>query len=315
MDYKDNRKLRKFIDCIHKNPGYIYLVLSFILAGATMCIGKWLLESMNPIQLNTYCAAIGFVITVGINLKLNKDRKKSPKKEQEIDIANLIFIALTGYILIAICYDTALWVMPVSQTIILYYLYPIFIFLACRLFIKKEDTSFSPAKIIGLLLAFSGAVLVATEGNFSLGLSSLNTFGIFFIGLSICIMVTYTIRVKKTEKEIPPLKFLFTGQLLALIIGPAILTYYHWWIMVNGVQIVCMIITAITYNAYSVLYLKATKLLPNQKLASWSYLEPVIAAGIAVVFLGESLGWYAIIGSFLVLVGIFIGYKEYTVEN
>lgn len=289
---------------IKRKIGYVYLFLMFLTSGITTVFIKMLLmERLNPYHILTYTSFIGLITLVLFNYK--KGIKGFVKSD--LSIKWLVIAAITGFSLYEISFNIALEYMSVSQTIIIYYSYPIFLYLAGVIFLKEgSNRKIKKSVIAGILMSFMGVYFVLTGGK--LLIFSINT-GIFYILISIVSITVFTILGKK--REIPELQFLFMGQAVAFILGIFILTVQNWWIVPDFRELFYIIFIAIVYNIINmVFYLKTIQFLSVEKLTTLMYASPIVTSGLAVLILKEPLLTTTVIGLILVMLGNLIANKK-----
>ncbi len=282
---------------IQQQLGYVYLLLMFFTSGITTVLTKYLLMGqLNPYHILTYTSFIGLVTLAAFNYRRGVNRFV----QSNLGLGWLIVAAISGFSLYEISFNIALEYMTVSQTIIIYYSNPIFLYFASLIFLKKgKEKTINMKVLVGILLSFAGVYFVLTGGK--LLAFSLNI-GIIYILISIISITIFTILGKK--RDIPELQFLFMGQAISLISGIFILTAKNWWIMPNLHESAYIIFIAVVYNIINmVFYLKTIQFLSVEKLSTLTYASPIVTSGLAVLILKEPLLITTVIGLSLVIIG------------
>lgn len=292
-----SKAYRKTLILLKDHLGYVYLMLMFFTSGITTVLTKvLLLGRMNAFHILTYTSFVGLITLVTFNYKKGAKRMVSSK----LGIVWLIIAAVTGFSLYEISFNIALQYMSVSQTIIIYYSNPIFLYFAGLIFLNKgKKRAINLKVLLGIILSFSGVYFVLTGGKFLM--FSINT-GIFYVFISIISITIFTILGKK--KEIPELQFLFMGQAISLISGIIILSIQNWWLVPNLQELLYTVFIAIVYNIVNmVFYLKTIQFLSVEKLSTLMYISPIVTTALAILILKEPLLIITAAGLVLVILG------------
>ncbi|MGE5472880.1 MAG: DMT family transporter [Ignavibacteriales bacterium] len=294
---KNGKKFYKAHMYIRKKVGYVYLLLMFFTSAITTVMTKYLMTGgLNAFHILTYTSFIGLLVLVIIN---SRTGYKGPK-DLKVGFKWLLLSAFTGFSLYELTFNIALQYMTVSQTIIIYYSHPIFLYFAGLLFLNNKEKRVVDIKVlIGIAVSFAGIYFVATGGKF---LSFTLNEGLVFILISIFSITIFTILGKK--KEIPERPFLFIGQAISLISGVIVLTLKGWWVVPDNRQIIYLIFIAVVYNLINMLfYMKTIQHLSVEKLSTLTYLSPIITSTLAIIILKEPILAATAIGLVLVIIG------------
>lgn len=168
--------------------------------------------------------------------------------------------------------------------------------------------------LVGILLGFLGAVIVIGLPLIFLGnFSTMTLFGDLLILLSAVSFVAGSLMFKKMLSTYPPLVITAMTFLFAALIFlvPAIFEYFlnpNWVSKVSILGIMGLIYITIlsSISAYFLLLWGLSKVeLTRANL--FQYLEPAVAATLAVPLLGERISFSFIIGTVLVALGVYWG--------
>jgi drug/metabolite transporter (DMT)-like permease len=226
-------------------------------------------------------------------------RRASPAITQR---SNLPLVTLAGF-----CFagDLAVWhwsivLTSVANATLLANCAPIFVALAAWLFMRKR---LRPAFVAGLVLAIAGTVLLL-RGDFAHGGSALvgDALGLvtamFYAG--------YQLTVTRARDTLSTARIMAGSGLvsaaillpIALVSGEQFLPHsaYGWWIL--------LALALISQASGQSLIAYAMAHLPATFSSVGLLLQPVVAATLAWLLLGETLTVLAILGGILVLVGI-----------
>ena len=186
---------------------------------------------------------------------------------------------------------------------------PILITIIAAWILKERLNNF---KILGLLLGIAGAVILITakENN---GTGSKVLTGDILIILNAVSYTLYFILVKPLMREYSPL----TVVRMIFTIGFFMILPFAWsefttinWRSLDALAWTDMALVVIggTFLAY-ILNVYGIKILGASVAGTYIYSQPVFAAFIAMVFLGESLSLYKIIAAACIFLGVYLSTK------
>jgi drug/metabolite transporter (DMT)-like permease len=257
-----------------------------------------MMSAVSPSQLVFYRSAIGSALLVALLLLKNKTLFKVLPR----DLPFLIALGALGLALTQFFYYAAIQSMSVGLAILLQYLAPLWILLCERLWLKKPLTW---AKVLAVLLACSGCLLVsATWGNSP----SINSKGLTFgIAAGIC-FAAYGLMSQKALRSYSEITVLFYSLLFcALFWGVLTSDLDASWRSLDYFQLGLILwVTVLGTLVPFFLFIFALKRLEASQVGIISTLEPVIAAVIAWINLGEGLTSLQMIGGVFVLTAIAI---------
>ncbi len=209
------------------------------------------------------------------------------------DLIILMAMGLIGYAGQSFCYFTALTHLSPALLAILLYLYPVMVAGLSFFFLREP---FAKNKVIALILAISGAILVIgldTGGNRT---------GVFF-GVSAAVIYSfYTIAGARVMAR----NDAFTASLV--VIASAAFFYFIYnlkagffipeqssaWIYIFAIAVISTVIAIYTY-------FWGMKLTGAVTASMLSTFEPVTTMALAAVFLGRPVTWIQAAGAFMIL--------------
>jgi drug/metabolite transporter (DMT)-like permease len=259
--------------------------------------GKILMTGwVSPSQLVFYRSAFGSALLAAILLLKNKALLKVSLH----DLPFLIALGVLGLALTQFFYYAAIRSMSVGLAILLEYLAPLWIILFERLWRKKP---IARAKILALALALSGCFLVSLPAGSGAQLSSKGLF--FGIAAGIC-FASYSLMSQQALKSYPETAVLFYSLFFtALFWGVLASGIKASWLTMSHFQFgLILYVTTLGTVVPFFLFVFALKCLEASQVGIISTLEPVLAAVIAWIHLGERLTLMQIVGGFLVLSAI-----------
>ena len=301
---KNEKKFKKAHAYILKKVGYVYLLLMFFTSGITTVLTKKLMTGgLNPFHILTYTSFVGVILLIIINCRTGLRGLTSSR----IGFEWLLLAAITGFSLYEITFNIALQYMTVSQTIIIYYSHPIFLYFAGLIFLNhKTERVVNKKVLIGIVISFAGIYFVMTGGKvFAFTFNE----GLIYIFISIISITVFTILGKK--KEIPEKPFLLLGQAISLASGIIVLTLKGWWIFPNSKEIISLLFIAVVYNLVNMLfYVKTIQYLSVEKLSTLTYISPIVTSILAIIILKEPILATTVAGLVLVILGNLISNKK-----
>lgn len=167
-------------------------------------------------------------------------------------------------------------------------------------------------KIAGLLLGIAGAIVLVT-GKESSGKGTSVLTGDMLIILNAISYTIYFILVKPLMLKYDPvvvIRMVFTFgffMILPFCWNEFIQVPWHSYEMKDFVLLVLIVFggtfLAYLFNVYGI------KILGASVAGTYIYSQPVFAAAIAIIFLGESLSFYKIVAAILIFAGVYLTTK------
>jgi biotin carboxylase/drug/metabolite transporter (DMT)-like permease len=275
-----------FSESWKRYQGYVYLILLFVSGGISTIATKHLMnEGMSPYQALCYSSIVGVIL-----LAITHQREgwafyrfATSKKDALV----LGTAAMLGFVVYEMSYNVALEAMPAQHTSILYYTYPIFLYLASYLFPGEKVVRITRWGVAGILICFSGAALLALA-NSSKSATSLNAHGVVAMCITIAAYTAYSMLCKAYQfREV---HFVFLGQVLSIVFCSAVITAQGQWMMPNASAWLLLLVMAVFYNILNqILYIRAIKLFSAEKFSALVYFSPLVTCLMAAWFLGEAL--------------------------
>jgi drug/metabolite transporter (DMT)-like permease len=255
-----------------------------------------MMAAISPSQLVFYRSALGSALLGAILLP----RSKTLLRVSFRDLPFLIASGVLGLALTQFFYYAAIQAMSVGLAILLQYLAPLWIILFERVWRKKP---IARSNILALALALSGCFLVSLPAGSS---AQLSPRGLFFgIAAGVC-FASYSLMSQKALESYPETTVLFYGMLFtSLFWGVFASGIKTSWLAIGHSQLgLIMYVTVMGTLLPFFLFIFALKRLEASQVGIVTTLEPVLAAGIAWIHLGERLTLMQMIGGFLVLSAI-----------
>ncbi len=228
-------------------------------------------------------------------------RERIKDKKHLLHFAVLAFFGATGNIffyLKGLSLSTAINASVIISSI------PIFTLLVA---IVLKHESFSLGKMIGVIVAFSGVSILIDLGNLQIG-NYLK--GDLFIILNSLLYSVYLVLMKPYFKIYKPFTiityvFIFASIEIIPLTYSDVLSFDYFSVPVTSYFPLVMVLLVGTLFPY-LLNSLALKHAPSSFVAIYIYLQPVLAAVMAVFMLGEVITLKVIISALLIICGVTI---------
>ena len=220
------------------------------------------------------------------------------------DIPLFLGLGLGSILLFTVCYFTAITIMPLSTAAILLYTSPIWIMLMSALFFREKMNG---RKVIALLLAFGGCVLVSgisgegiTFKGLLLGLGSGIGYGLYSI------LGTVALR-KYSPYTVTTYTFLIAAAGSWFICKPAdMLSKFERADGLTGLVFFCILTALVTAVIPFLAYTLGLRSVEASKAGIIATIEPVVATIVGIICFSETLTLSSGIGIVLVLSAVII---------
>lgn len=184
---------------------------------------------------------------------------------------------------------------------------PIFVLVSAWIALGER---IGPRQMAGIVISFSGVAFLLMRGDpANLAAFTFNR-GDVWVFAAMFVWGVYSILLKKRPPELKPLSLVFvTSVLAAIMIAP----FYAWEtatgspMPVSGPALISVGYTAIFASIVALLcYEAATRFIGPGSTSYFLHLMPVFGSVLAILFLGERLAIYHLIGFPVVLAGVFL---------
>jgi drug/metabolite transporter (DMT)-like permease len=212
----------------------------------------------------------------------------------------VLFIGLQTY---------AILHLPSGSAAVLVYLQPILVGVLAWLILGEP---FSTAKIVGLLLGFSGIVAVSIE-SISGGTSAVSPAGVIFGAGSALFWALGTVYFKKYEERISTLWAVAMTFLVGGVVLTALGLVVEGWREVSwtGEFVASLLYSGLVGISLAwVIWFALVRAGEASRVAAYIFAVPLTAVLIGVVFLDEPLGYALLVGAALVVSGIYLVNRE-----
>jgi drug/metabolite transporter (DMT)-like permease len=220
-----------------------------------------------------------------------------------------LLLALFNAVLFVGLQTYAILYLPSGSAAVLVYLQPILVGVLAWLILGEP---LSAAKLVGLLLGFSGIVAVSL-GSLTGAENAISTVGVIFGAGSALSWALGTVYFKKYEVRISTLwavamTFLVGGIVLTLL---GLLVERWKDISWSGEFVASLLYSGLVGISLAwVIWFALVRAGEASRVAAYVFAVPLSAVLIGVVILGEPLGYTLLIGVALVLSGIYLANRE-----
>lgn len=266
--------------------------------GGSFIASKLGLEGLYPVELATIRFAIAAPLLLLITLAVagRKSLRMDPR-----DLPVLIVMALTGVTLQYIVQFFAMTYTSVTNTALLINMGTFFVIIPSALFLKEK---LSIDNVLGVMVAFLGAVLVATRGNLIITPNIVGDGLVLVCAAMWAIYILIGNKLAGKYSVLTQLNYIFMIGFIGLI-PFYLITPHHAlasfsllsWECIFYLAIFCSIIAYFVFNDAII------KIGPS-KTAIYQYLEPFFAIIFAILILSEPLTAAIAVGALFIVAGI-----------
>lgn len=275
-----------------------------------MVIGKIALRHLDPLTLAPFrivAAAILMPIVYALWMRRGEEWGAEPlnRKLNRRDIAWFFVLGAVGVSGNQMLFTIGLNYTTVSHSGLILGAGPIFILLLARL-MKQELLSVN--KLAGMVLSFAGVTILALEKGFDLHHGTFKGDLITWFGsLAFCL---YMVLGKKVAQRYGTFSMnLYTFLMGGLIALPMAIwrgSRLNWGAVAwQGWAAMLYMALFASVIAYLIFYW-ALRHLAASRLAAFTYLQPILATGVGVLFLGDSVTPSLIMGGSMVMIGVLL---------
>ena len=282
--------------------------LTVAIWGTTFVWTKLLIiNGLSPAQIFTLRFVIAYVLLLGFSLWRGRHKWFSDSWRDELTMLGL---GLTGGSMYFLTENESLRFTTATNTSLIVCSCPLFAMLIIALFYKSER--FSARQILGSVVALAGMAVVVLNGHFILHLSPLGD----TLAFSACLCwALYTLLMKPIMGRYPAMfitrKVFFYG----------ILTILPYYVFVPDMPSLDVLLRpAVMWNllflgsvASMLCYLTwswCMKGLGAVVCTNWVYVNPITTIVAAWLILGEQITTYFIMGSVLIIAGMYLSSKK-----
>jgi drug/metabolite transporter (DMT)-like permease len=282
-------------------PPLVGAILAVVFWGVSFVATKAVLSELSPIAIVFARSAIGAVLLAGI-LRARGEPVLPPRSS----LGPLAVMGFVGVAFHGLLQAHALTLTTAVNTGWLIALIPVWSALFAAVLGRER---FRGGKVVGIVVGFTGTLLVVTRGRLDAGVVALPaTRGDLLVLASTVNWAIYTLLGHATIRKLGPTRAtagaMSLGTLMLLpffVAGDGPGAYAR--LSLGGVGAILFLGVACSGLGYLYWY-RALERVEASRVAALLYLEPLVTLGAAVLLLGESVGLVTVAGGVLVVGGV-----------
>ncbi len=287
--------------------GYVALTLAYLIWGANIVIAKLTLLEIPVMTLAFLRFSLAVILLLPFILPMGKNHFKIKSKDLiRLTIAGILLITLN----ITFFYEGLQRTTATNASVIIL-IVPILAVIVGWIFLKEKIYA---VNLFGIVTGLIGALTIIGFPLIFIGnLDSNVFFGNILLITGAAISVLGLLLTKKSLSTYTPLTLTFFLFLIGAItfIIPAFLEYLKNPTWINNLTIVGILgltfITVLSTICAFYLLNVGLKTVDTFKVSLFQYMQPAVAATLAVPLLGERLSFSFIIGTCLIVLGVYWG--------
>lgn len=284
--------------------GHLMAVFTVFIWGITFISSKILLRAFPPMSIIVIRFTLAYLLLYIFYPKIYK----VSNLRQEV---GYLFAGLTGVSLYFLLETEALVYTTVSNTGLILATAPLFVAIVNHLFTKDEKLHLN--LIIGFFIAMIGIGVVVFNGQVYL---KVNPIGDLLALLGAICWAFYSLRIKKTDRQVHPILFtrriffygVISGLLFAVLLGEriefrnlAVSNYWMHFLFLGG----------IASSLCFVLWNQSIQRIGAIRTSNYIYIMPIFTLIGSVVILQEKVTGLMVGGCFLILLGTYISERGF----
>ncbi|HLY63515.1 MAG TPA: DMT family transporter [Terriglobia bacterium] len=292
---------------------YLALTISAFFWGAGFSVSRFALRTVSPVEFlagASFFAAVTQIMWTAIRGNW-RDLKLPPRLLWAMLALGLLSQnVLNGLTYLGLASTTA------TNAALIYGFSPVLIGLLAAIFLHE---SFGGQKVLGAIVGFGGVALIITQGRFETVQIHGMLAGNLWVLAAASYWAAYAIFTRLITQRVTPQAFTF------FILVPGALLPVAWvWVRENrfclaGINLPTLLAMAFSGPCTATMGMNfwnwGLAHIEASRVGMFSYLEPVFAAAVAMIFLGERLTWPTIAGSALVFAGILLSTRSWGTQR
>ena len=286
---------------------YIFLILTTLFWSGNFIVGKAAsLFEIPPFTLNFYRWTFAWLILAPFTL-----REIVAKKNYILE--NIKLIIILGITSITIFNSIVYYSLNFTQVIsgvLMISTIPVMIIIFCWLF-KIEKTNIY--QILGVIFSLSGVVVIITKANFNILVNLNFNKGDLWMVVAMFSWAMYSALLRKKKLEISQL------SLLQIIISAGLIFLLPAYLIELALGYKASIhlpfILTLTYVVFFpglasfIFWIKGIAIIGSNRAGIFLHLMPIFSATMAIIIFNEKFMIFHLIGTMLIIVGIFLSTK------
>ncbi|MCS6870494.1 MAG: DMT family transporter [Anaerolineae bacterium] len=283
-------------------PIEMLLVLGMIIWGTHYSVAKAALSVLPPFLFN----ALRFSAAVATLYLIMRASSESFALKRSA-ILRLIFTSFLLHVLYQVFFINGLRYTTVANSVLISTIAPVGVIIV-NILLRRERGSWR--LFSGMSLAFGGVLIVILSRYADqIGLGTPTTLlgdALTVIGTFIWVGMTFSLRTLMTDNPVIPTSFwlLLCGTVLDACIAIPETLHFDWSLLTWEVGLAVLYSGVVSIGIGGAIWNLALKRIGASRTASFLNLQPIVAAFVAVIFLGEPFTLWLVLGIGLVIVGM-----------
>ncbi len=282
---------------------YSLCFIGIFLFSTTEIAGKLAGDAISPVVITIVRFLIGALILLPFGMI---QCRKKPRKISPSDLLNIIFPGIINVAGAMLFLQFAIYYGKASTSAMLISSNPVFVAIFAAYILKEK---LNPTKLTGIFVGLVG-VLFIIQGDDPINTTALNPYlGLFFGLLASLSFGFYTVLAKKRIAEYGNIFFnilSFAGGAVVLIVISVLLSLdFTFIITTSTVMLLLYMGIFITGLAY-IFFFSGLQKIPTINGSMMFFFKPIIAIGLAVLFLDEKVSYIQLVGVLLIILSIYV---------
>lgn len=284
-------------------PPYLLLLVATVIWGGNFVVGRAVAGDIGPFSLNFWRWCLSGVLLAPFAVRGLRNNFALIKKH----IVLLGVLSLCGMVLFHSLIYAALHTTTAINAALVLATMPLVIPVVAY-FAGEDSLEFRQGA--GIAISFIGVGVIISRGDISLLLNMSFAIGDLLVLAAVVMWSVYSVMLKRLPKDIPPMVVLGIINWMAIIM---LLPVYLWeYSNIGGFEISTPNLMAILYVAIFasivafVSWNRAVAVVGPNKSGLFIHVIPASSAILAIIFLGETLETYHLLGIVPIAGGIFL---------
>ena len=284
-----------------ENYGFLCLINTVILFSTFEVISKTLVGKINPFQINFIRFLVGGIVLL-VFVIIKGGSRITVKDFLWVSLIGVINVVISMNLLQLSLFDSTA---KASVVAVIFSSNPIFVTIFAGLFDREE---IGLVKVLGLIVGFIGIIVIFFD---KIGFQSMDIRSPLLALLSAIFYGLYTVLGRKISINIGSLKMnAYSFIIGSLVLLPVLICLKTPIIHFDYSGIIQVGYLSVFVSGFAYLtYFKGLAILGASRGSLVFFIKPVLASVIAILFLKEQASINLLIGTILILSGIFISVK------
>lgn len=279
---------------------YLLLLVAMLSWAANLVVGRGLVGVVGPFTLSWSRWTIASLLVLPFaGRELWRHRTVLVREWKLFVVLGIFGFAASN----AFCYLALQWTTAVNASLI-NAIQPLMIFAASLVVLGER---FQTRQLVGLALALAGVVAIVLRGDPGALLALELNRGDFFMLLGVGAWCLYSIRLAARPRELSPLALAATLFIIGML---TTMPFAAWEAKLDPTPaaLAAILYLAVFPSIVAVLcWNRAIALIGPARASVFTYLMPLIAALLAMLFLGERIEPFHLVGGGLIFAGLALG--------